>query len=65
MMSTLDISSVTDRLIAHLDNSVNVWPRMIDNGGTINRFGINVSGQMPETECGTRTNAGSLSICST
>jgi hypothetical protein len=49
MISTLDISSVTDRLIAHLDNSVNVWPGWIDNGGTISRFGINVSGQMPET----------------
>ena len=49
MISTLDISSVTDRLIAHLDNSVNVWPGWVDNGGSVDRFGIQVSGQMPET----------------
>lgn len=49
MISTLDISSVTDRLIAYLDNAVNVWPGWVDNGGPVPRFTIVVSANMPET----------------
>src|SRR5262245_36900046 len=49
MISTLDISSVTDRLIAYLDNAVNVWPGWIDNGGSVARFTVFVTGSMPET----------------
>jgi hypothetical protein len=49
MISTLDISSVTDRLIAYLENAVTVWPGFDDNGGTIQRFTIHVTGNMPET----------------
>ena len=49
MISTLDISSVTDRLVAYLDSAVNAWPGWTVNGGTIPKFTITVSGKMPET----------------
>jgi hypothetical protein len=49
MISTLDISSVTDRLVAYLNTSVTNWPGWTTNGGSVGPFTIEVSGKMPET----------------
>ncbi len=48
MISTLDISSVTDRLIQYLEQAVTAWPGWSVNGGAIPQFNIEVSGLMPE-----------------
>ena len=49
MISTIDLSSVTDRIIQILDDAVTTWPGWIDNGGTVARFTIQNSSMMPET----------------
>jgi len=49
MISTLDISSVTDRILDYLTDSVEFWPGWTDNGGPVTKFSILVSGKMPET----------------
>lgn len=49
MISTLDLSSVTDRIVDYLTSAVTNWPGWADNGGTVARFDVSVSGKMPET----------------
>jgi hypothetical protein len=49
MISTLDLSSVTDRIVDYLTIAVTNWPGWTDNGGSIPKFDIEVSGKMPET----------------
>jgi hypothetical protein len=49
MISTLDISSVTDRIVDYLTDSVTNWPGWNANGGNVAPFNIEVSGRMPET----------------
>jgi hypothetical protein len=49
MISTIDLSSVTDRIIAYLEQAVDAWPGWIAHGGAIPRFPIVVSGKMPES----------------
>jgi hypothetical protein len=47
-IGVLDLSIITDRLIALLNNARDTSPLFQDNGGPIQRFSINVSGSMPE-----------------
>src|SRR5262245_20967210 len=49
MISTLDISSVTDRVVDHLTTAVMAWPGWTTNGGSVAPFNLDVSGKMPET----------------
>ncbi|SRR6266568_3495704 len=49
MISTLDISSVTDRLVDYLTTSVGNWPGWTANGGSVPPFNIEITGRMPET----------------
>jgi hypothetical protein len=49
MISTLDISSVTDRIVDYLTASVTNWPGWSNNGGSVTPFNIEVSARMPET----------------
>jgi hypothetical protein len=49
MISTLDISSVTDRIVDYLTSAVTDWPGWNTNGGGLTQFAIQVSGSMPET----------------
>jgi hypothetical protein len=48
MISTLDLSSVTTRLIELLEGAVTASPLWVVNGGTVTKFTIAVSGAMPE-----------------
>lgn len=48
MISTLDLSSVTDRIVQHLDSAITGWPAWNGNGGAIAEFTIEVSGLAPE-----------------
>ncbi|HEX2039858.1 MAG TPA: DUF4255 domain-containing protein [Acidimicrobiales bacterium] len=47
-LGTLDLSLVTDRLIAVLRDCTTDSPMWRDNGGTVDRFTIDLSGAMPE-----------------
>ena len=48
--SVIDLSSITDELIALLtDSFASTAPVWKDNGGPLNRFDVNISGSMPET----------------
>jgi hypothetical protein len=49
MISTLDISSVTDRIVGYLTTSVTNWPGWTTAGGNVAPFNIEVTGRMPET----------------
>jgi hypothetical protein len=49
MISTLDISSVTDRVVEYLTTAVTNWPGWTTNGGGVQPFDLVVSGKMPET----------------
>lgn len=49
MISTLDISSVTDRVVEHLTTAVTNWPGWTIKGGTVAPFNIEMTGKMPET----------------
>jgi hypothetical protein len=49
MISTLDISSVTDRVVDYLTAAVTAWPGWTTNGGSVAPFNLDVSGKMPET----------------
>jgi hypothetical protein len=49
MISTLDISSVTDRLVDYLTTAVTNWPGFTTKGGSVAPFTIQVTGSMPET----------------
>jgi hypothetical protein len=49
MISTLDISSVTDRVIDYLTAATTAWPGWTTNGGLVPPFNLDVSGKMPET----------------
>jgi hypothetical protein len=49
MISTLDLSSVTDRVVDYLTSAVTTWPGWTTNGGTVTPFNLDVSGRMPET----------------
>jgi Pvc16 N-terminal domain len=49
MISTLDISTVTDRVVDYLTAAVTNWAGWSNNGGSITPFNIEVSGRMPET----------------
>jgi hypothetical protein len=48
MLTTLDLSSVTDRLLEILDSAVASSKLWVTNGGNVNQFNIQVSGLMPE-----------------
>jgi hypothetical protein len=48
MLSTVDLSNVTNRLIDLLDGAIAASPLWVTNGGTVTKFTITVSGAMPE-----------------
>src|SRR2546423_1902888 len=48
MLSTLDLSSVTDRLAGLIDHAVQNPPLFIPQGGLVPPFTVDVSGHMPE-----------------
>jgi hypothetical protein len=48
MISTVDISSVTDRIVDYLTIAVTNWLGWNVNGGSLTPFNIQVSGSMPE-----------------
>ena len=48
MLSTLDLSSVTNRLIEVLQSATNTSKLWDVNGGTVPKFTIDITGQMPE-----------------
>ena len=47
--SLLDISAITDDLVAMLEGCIAASPMWVDNGGPITRFNLAVSGSMPES----------------
>lgn len=49
-LSVIDLSSITDELLALLTDSLaSTAPVWKDNGGTLDRFDVNITGAMPET----------------
>ncbi|HEX2047669.1 MAG TPA: DUF4255 domain-containing protein [Acidimicrobiales bacterium] len=48
-LGTLDLSVVTDRLLAIIRGGITTWPLWDVNGGPIARFDITSTGSMPET----------------
>ncbi len=51
-VGTLDLASVTDALVAALENEVDVSPLWTVNGGPVTKFTINVSGMAPDVARG-------------